>query len=299
MLMRPATRSLHLFFFLLCFVAQFALAKSPPKTDATFSKVLLASLKFQQGEIQLPGDIATLKLPPQFRYLPPDGTERLLVEGWGNRPGSKTLGMILPTNISPLEKDGWGVVITYQNIGHVLDADAAKIKYDELLKDTQESLKEPNLNRKQLGYPQTTVVGWAEPPRYDRANHTLHWAKEVRFGTSTSNMLNYNLRILGRNGVLVLNAVADIEQTKQIKESMQQVAEFTQFTNGNRYADFNLNTDRIASRGIAGLITDGIANKISRLTLLLAFVLLFRNYLVLGAIGLGKLFTKSPRPKKA
>jgi uncharacterized membrane-anchored protein len=296
--MRPALRSLHLFFFFLSFVAQFAVAAAPEKEKVIREK-FLATLQFEQGEIQLPGNIATLKLPAQFRYLSPTETERLLVEGWGNPPGSKNLGMIVPTNLSPLAKEGWGVVVTFEKIGHVLDNAAEKIRYDDLLKDTQESLKEPNLNRKQLGYPQTTVVGWAELPRYDRANHTLHWAKEVRFGTSTGNMLNYNLRILGRNGVLVLNAVAEIGQIKQVKEGMQQVAEFTQFTSGNRYTDFNLNTDKIASHGIAALFTNGVASRMSKVALLLGFVLLFKNYLILGAIALSKLFAKSPKPKKA
>jgi len=52
----------------------------------------LATLKFQSGKIDLPGGIAALDLPPTFRYLNPEDSERLLVDAWGNPPGDKTLG---------------------------------------------------------------------------------------------------------------------------------------------------------------------------------------------------------------
>ena len=81
----------------------------------------MASLKFQQGKITLPGGIATLDLPATFRYLDPADSARILVDAWGNPPGSKTLGMIFPADISPLAENGWGVVITYDEEGHIKD----------------------------------------------------------------------------------------------------------------------------------------------------------------------------------
>ena len=73
----------------------------------------LASLKFQTGKISLPNGIATVDLPTNFRYLSPEDSEKLLVQGWGNPPGNNTLGMIIPTETNPLSDSGWGVVITY------------------------------------------------------------------------------------------------------------------------------------------------------------------------------------------
>ena len=100
---------------------------------AISAEQFLAGLKFQQGKISLPGGIATLDLPATFQYLDPTDSERILVEAWGNPPGNKTLGMIFPVGVSPLSESGWGVVITYQEEGHIKDDDADSIKYDELL----------------------------------------------------------------------------------------------------------------------------------------------------------------------
>src|SRR5947207_3228034 len=76
-------------------------AQEPSSAEKMTAEEFLASLHFQQGEIILPNKIATLKLPPTFRYLPPDDAERVLVDAWGNPPGTESLGMIFPADISP------------------------------------------------------------------------------------------------------------------------------------------------------------------------------------------------------
>ena len=90
------------------------------------------------GRVVLPGDIATLDVPESFRYLPPEQADKILVEAWGNPPGTKTLGMLFPSDLSPLSEEGWGVVITYNEDGHVDDSDAGGIDYDELIKRMKE-----------------------------------------------------------------------------------------------------------------------------------------------------------------
>jgi uncharacterized membrane-anchored protein len=103
-----------------------------------------------------------------------------------------------------------------------------------------------------------TLVGWAERPHYDKASHKLYWAKELQSEGEAQHGLNYHIRVLGREGVLVLNAVAGIGQLDQIRAEMRQVTSFTNFTTGNRYADFNGRTDKVAGYGIAALVA-GIA----------------------------------------
>jgi uncharacterized membrane-anchored protein len=112
----------------------------------------LATLNFRAGSIKLPGDIATLALPPSFRYLDPADAGKLLTEGWGNPPGVQTLGMIVPADVNPLSPVGWGVVVTYDKDGHVKDDDADKINYADLLKDMKEGMEDNNKARKEQGY---------------------------------------------------------------------------------------------------------------------------------------------------
>ena len=259
---------------------------------------LLVSFKPREGRITLPGGIATLDLPENFRYLDADDSARLL-EAWGNPPGARTLGMIVPAGVSPMASQSWGVVVTYDKDGHVKDNDADSIDYGKLLKEMQEGLEEGNAERKKQGYRAMSLVGWAEPPHYDKASHKLYWAKELQSEGDALRGLNYNIRVLGRGGVLVLDAVAGIHQLDEIRKVMQQVTSFTNFTAGNRYADFNASTDKPAEYGIAALVAGGAAAKLGLFGKLFALLLAFKKLIVVGlaaaASVLWKFFKRAPK----
>jgi len=261
-----------------------ATADDAPKMSA---QQFLSTLTFRDGKITLPGTIATLDLPPSFRYLDQADAAKLLTDGWGNPPGAKTLGMIVPADVNPLSAAGWGVVITYDKDGHVKDDDADKINYADLLKDIQESMIENNKSRKEQGYAAMTLVGWAEQPSYDKAQHKLYWAKELHTEGSQENGLNYNIRVLGREGVLVLNAVAGMDQIAQVKTEMKKVTGFTEFTSGNRYADFNAGTDKVAEYGIAALVAGGVAAKLGFFGKIFALLLAFKKIILIGVAAVG------------
>lgn len=265
-------------------------AEAPsPATDEQAQAAIekfLASLHFKDGKIDLPGGIATLNLPSSFRYLDPQDTEGVLTEAWGNPPGNSSLGMIVPTNTSLLSAEGWGVIITYDEDGHVKDDDADSIDYKELLEDMQKATQEANEERKKQGYDTLTLVGWAESPHYDKDTHKLYWAKELASEHATQHSLNYNIRVLGRQGVLVLNGVAGMSQIGQIRQEMQKVIAFTEFTSGNTYTDFNSSTDKTAAYGIAALVAGGAAAKMGLFAKLLALLLAFKKFVILGAIAL-------------
>jgi uncharacterized membrane-anchored protein len=282
--------------FLIHFIALtlqiFSVAVIAEENNQMTAEQFLASLHFQQGDITLPNKIATLKLPSNLRYLPPDDAERVLVDAWGNPPGNKTLGMIFPANLTPLDEKSWGVVITYDEDGHVKDDDAASMKYDEILADMKKQNAEGNEERKKQGYSTMTLVGWAEPPRYDAATHKFYWAKEFAVADRNINTLNYSVRVLGRKGVLVLNAVADMSQLQEIRQQMPSVITATEFTNGNRYADFNSDTDKVAEYGLAALLAGGVAAKMGLFGKLFALLIAFKKFIVLGVIALGSAITK-------
>lgn len=247
----------------------------------------LASLKFQNGKIDLPNGIAALDLPPSFRYLNPEDSTRVLVDAWGNPPGGTTLGMIFPADVGPLDQNSWGIIITYDEDGHVSDEDADTIKYDELLNDMQSSMEEANAERKKQGYEPVSLLGWAETPSYDKASHKLYWAKELAFGDAQQHTLNYNIRVLGRQGVLVLNAVAGMESIAHIKTEMPKALAATNFKAGNDYADFNSGTDKVATYGIAALVAGGVAAKMGFFAKIFALLLAFKKLIIIGVIGLG------------
>lgn len=279
--------------------AQGAPEPTPADDPRISAEEFMASLKAQSGEITLPNGVATLKLHESFKYLSPESTEKLLVDAWGNPPGNKTLGMIIPTDTSPLEQNGWGVVITYDEDGYVSDKDADSIDYSELLADMKSASKDESEERKKQGYGSMMLVGWAEAPRYDKITHKYFWAKEYATDNTAENSLNYNIRILGRKGVLVLNAVAGMNQIDRIKLKMPELVEVTDFTQGNRYEDFNQDTDHVAEYGLAALVAGGVAAKMGLFAKLAALLIAFKKIIIVGVVAffglIGKLFGRKSK----
>ncbi len=260
----------------------------PGMTAAEFE----ASLKYQKGDIVLPGGMATLKIPDSFRYLDPKDTEQVLVQSWGNPSGEGTLGMLLPANLSATADNSWGVIITYEEDGYVSDKDADSINYDDLLKEMKEDIADSNKERQKEGYQSIDLAGWAATPYYDKETHKLYWAKELAFGGEKNHTLNYNIRVLGRKGVLVLNAVSGMSQLDTVKKEMQQVLAFTDFNSGFRYADYDSKTDKTAAYGIAALVAGGVAAKAGLFAKLFAVLIAAKKLLIAGVIALGALIAK-------
>ncbi len=176
-------------------------------------------------------------------------------------------------------------------MGYVKDNDADKIDYKELLDETQKEEPAMNAERQKLGYPSIHMVGWAQPPFYDSKNKVLHWAKELQFGGEDLNTLNYDVRFLGRKGILSLNAVATIDQLPMVKNDINQVLAIAEFTDGNRYADFNDNTDKVAAYTVGGLVAGKILLKIG-------FFAKFWKLILLAIAGIGGFIAKIFKRRK-
>lgn len=248
---------------------------------------LVKTLHFQQGEIALSGDVAKLAVPEGFRFLGPDDAEKVLVQLWGNPPDEeKPLGMLLPAKVDPDQRGSWAVLITYEQEGYVSDKDADAINYTDLLKKMQENARNANAEREKQGYDPIEIVGWAAAPRYDKEAKKLYWAKELKFGDAERNTLNYDIRILGRRGVLVLSAISSMERLEDIQAAAPQILGMVSFQEGHRYVDFNPKTDKTAAYGLAALVAGGVAAKAGLFKLLFAGLLAAKKFVIIGVLAL-------------
>ena len=252
----------------------------------------VGSLTYQYGTIDLDYGLASIDLIEGFAYLSPDDTERVLVDAWGNPPGNETLGMIIPTDRTVLDVDSWVAIITYEESGHVSDEEAETIDYSELLEGMQEDTREGNEARVEAGYEAIELLGWAAEPYYDKANHKLHWAKELRFGESPDNTLNYNIRVLGREGVLNVNIVTGSNMLDEVDSQLAGILAMTEFNDGNLYTDFNPKIDKVASYGIAALIAGKVASKAGILAKLGVILLAFKKAWLLVIVAIGAFFKR-------
>ena len=143
---------------------------------------ILKSLHPQKGKISLQGGIADLDVPEDLRYLDPADSRKVLTDLWGNPPDAATgvLGMLIPAEFYHGREHLWGATITFLGDGYIKDDDADKINYDERLQELKTAQEKANVDRKKEGYAALTLVGWAQPPRYDKATKKFYWALELQ-----------------------------------------------------------------------------------------------------------------------
>lgn len=256
----------------------------------------LSSLTYSTGPARIEPAHALLDLKPGYRFLAAADARRVLEEFWGNPPDESVLGMVVP-DADPLGSEhSWAVVVTYADEGYVSDADAKEIDYTELLTDMKAQTADTNAAMKEAGYPTVDLVGWAQAPRYDAAEHKLHWAKELKFEGTENNTVNYDIRVLGRAGTLSLNAIADVADLDRVNAGMGEILAMAEFEPGHRYEEFNPATDRVAEYGLAALVGGGIAAKsglFAKIGVLLAKSWKLVAIALFGVVAVGrKLFGK-------
>jgi len=254
----------------------------------------MAAMDWQEGTVMVEGDIATIALPEGWSYLQTMDAQFMVEKVWGNPPDRSVLGFI-----SPPGEETWGVIVTFDEEGYVEDDDAEDMDFGDLLEEMQGDTEASNEFRAAEGYGTVDLVGWAEEPHYDSNAKKLFWAKRLRFSGEDEDTLNYNVRILGRHGVLVMNAVASIDELDAVHAGSKLLLESTEFTEGNRYQDFDSTMDKVAVYGIGGLIAGKVLLKAGILAK-------FGKLILVGVVGLfaaaRRMFTgkkDGERPKRA
>jgi uncharacterized membrane-anchored protein len=254
----------------------------------------IPQLEYRTGTIPLGDGLATIELGDDLRYLSPAETDRVL-QAWGNPPDPNTLGMLVPADRGPFEMDGWAVVVTHAADGYVEDDDADDLDYDALLEELQEMTREGNERRRALGLSELRLVGWAEPPHYDASAHQLYWAQDLEAenpdGTKQRDV-NYAVRILGRRGVLELNAIASLGQLPEMRAKMRDILPRVRYEPGHRYADFDPDVDEVAAYGLGALILGKIASKTGILALIGAFFLKAWKLILVALAGMLAFFKR-------
>jgi len=185
--------------------------------------------------------------------------------------------------------------MTYEADGYVTDKDAKNINYAKLLTQMQKDMAAGNEERHKAGYEPMNLVGWARAPHYDSQTHKLYWAKELKFGETPEHTLNYNIRMLGRGGVLVINAVAGMSQLSEIEQATPDILAAIDFNPEHRYADFNPKSDKIAEYGLTALVAGTAAATAAKFGLfngLWVAILAAKKFVVVGVAAIVAFFRK-------
>lgn len=257
------------------------------------------SLTYKTGTIELESGNATITVPDGFRFLDKKQSNYVLSDLWGNPADSSIIGMLVPADQGVLESNSWAFTISFDEMGYVKDDDAGDIDYDDLLKEGQKEARETNEERINQGFPPVDFVGWASNPYYDKTKKVLHWAKELKFGQDSINTLNYNLRLLGRKGIFMLNAVAPMNELPKVKTNIDKVIASVEFKEGHKYSDFIPEVDNVAAWTVGGLVAGKILAKAGFFALILKFWKLIAVAIIAAGGGLIKFFKRKKEEEPA
>ena len=278
----------------------FSASAQPTETaQAEFAAAVEAANK---AAVNGPSDIklidqAVLKLPSGLVYVPAAEAKRLLV-AMGNRSSEGLLGMVA----SPAQDAEWFIVMRFIKSGYIKDDDAKEWNVNDLLKGMKEGTEESNSERRSRGLPEIEVVGWVEAPAYDAATHRLVWSLESKqkgAPATAERGVNYNTYALGREGYVSMNLVTGMRRVQAEKPVAHNLLAALQYNDGKRYGDFNSATDHVAEYGLAALIGGVAAKKLGLFALAFAFLAKFAKVIGIAAIGIGAVFLKFFRKKKA
>lgn len=249
-----------------------------PETTAPAAEVEAAApdvptiegVEFQPGPTRgALGDQAAVAVPEGYYFTGAAGTQKLM-EMMQNPITGNELGFLGAKDKS------WFVVFEYDDTGYVKDDEKDKIDADALLESFRKGTESGNKRRQEQGWDTLHVVGWETPPAYNPTTNNLEWAMRLRTG-SGSTVINHNIRLLGREGVMSAILVADPEELAEAAVVTREmlVAGYT-FNKGKMYAEFKQG-DKIAEYGLIGLMTAGagvVAVKSGLLAKLWKFILI-------------------------
>ena len=238
------------------------------------------SIKGQTGAIQLPSANCTLNVPEGFVFLGPYDSKHLLVDYWSNPEDrlNGVLGTMVKGDTGIFYNVETAYVVSYDNCGYVSDKDAISIDYDALLKDMQEGVEEENKNN-HTGQ-RWELLGWGWHPTYDNQKKVLAWSKHYRID-GEQEVLNYDVRVLGKAGFVVITAVASPDAKGQLMADNAAIINSVKYNDGFRYSDFNPETDHVAEWTIGGLIAGKVLAKAG----VWAILAKFSKIIIIAVIG--------------
>ncbi len=238
--------------------------------------------------VDLGDAIAQVQLPESLAFAGPEDTRRLL-EKMGNTTDGSEMGLV----VSKADDENWFIVFEWRPIGFVKDDEKDKIDADAILKSIREGTEEANEDRKKRGMPALHVVGWVEPPRYDAQTHNLTWATLAR-NDAGGESVNYNVRVLGREGMMAVTFVDDPKNLAKAKPAVDGVIGAFSYKSGKRYSEW-VPGDKVAEYGLTALVAAGAgvaAVKLGFFAFLAKFLGKSIKLVVAGLAALGALVAK-------
>lgn len=198
------------------------------------------------------GSRAQIKVPEGYKFLNSHDAQTLLTL-FGNPQNPSILGLVQPAAESE-DVDSWFIVFQFEDIGYIKDADKEKIDAHELLSSFRAGIEEGNKQRRMMGGSELREMDWSDQPFYDPQTNNLTWGLRLKFDEGDS--INYDIRMLGRAGVMSATLVGSPETYQAAVGPTKHLLSGFEFKEGSKYADWKPG-DKVAAVGLTALIGGG------------------------------------------
>lgn len=201
------------------------------------------------------GSWAEIDVPAGYMFTGKEGTVSLM-KSMGNLTTGREAGFLAPASVfEEKAKHTWFVVFEFNPTGYVKDDEKNSIDAPKLLAQMQEGNKQSNEERAKEGLPELELTGWAVAPHYDEATHNLEWGLMLK-SKSGHTSVNYEVRLLGRSGVMETTLVLAPEDLPTSLPQFRNLLKQYAFKSGQKYAEYRQG-DQIAKYGLTALIAGG------------------------------------------
>lgn len=234
--------------------------------------------------VDVGNDLAKLDLPGEYVFADGKDAKKLMKE-MDNAVTDKEQGIVFSKDT----KENWFVLFEFDPIGYVRDNDAKEIDADKLLADIKKGTEEDNKKRIKNGKSTLDIIGWDEKPHYDAKTHNLVWS--ILANSRGEQIVNYNVRVLGRGGVTEVTLVAGKDEMTKVKPNLETIISNYSYKEGKKYTDY-IKGDKAAEIGLTALIAGGAGAGAAKVGLLAKILLVFKKIWILILIGIGGVFKK-------
>jgi uncharacterized membrane-anchored protein len=231
------------------------------------------------ARVDLGEKLAEMNIGEDYLFAGPEDT-RLIMEYYGNPPTEAEMGIVVPKD----ENQNWFMVLEYFPVGYVRDDDRDEIDGDAILESYRKGTAEGNKQREKLGAPPLHITGWYEEPHYDEATHNLTWAMLAE--SEGRQVVNYNVRLLGRGGYSSAILVTDPDTLSAYKPMVDSMIANFNYKTGNSYLEY-VQGDKVAQIGLTALVAGGAGAAAAKLGLFQALAKAWKAIFV----GIAAFFT--------
>jgi uncharacterized membrane-anchored protein len=253
------------------------------------------------------GTVAQVSVPASCRFTDARGAKKFM-ELTQNPASGDEQGVLLCTD-SARDSSMWFVVFTFDKSGFVKDDEKTSLDAAAILETLKRGTNDGNEERRSRGWPELEVTGWEKAPYYDTASNNLTWATRVRQKGSNEESVNHSVRLLGREGVMNVDLVADHTQFASAVTDFNNILTSYAYTPGHRYAEWR-SGDKVAEYGLTALIAGGAGAAAVKLglfgklwKLIVVAFLALKKLLIVAAVAVAgffkRLFSKRKTPALA